>query len=200
MNRSTLAAVVVALMLGSGIAGYLKVRLGVSEIISTIMLNAIALQITDWLFNDFFRFDDASGTLDVRTKPIPESGWMPDILGGKVNGYVIVALIVCVVYHILVNKSRFGFRLRASGLNANAASTSGISSGRMVMIAMLIFTPSCAAVLSSACVIWKPPSPAIAQTSRSGTPRAAPMAAGMLKPIVPRPPELICVLGWRKPA
>lgn len=122
----------------AGIAGYLKVRLGVSEIISTIMLNAIALQITDWLFNDFFRFDDASGTLDVRTKPIPESGWMPDILGGKVNGYVIVALIVCVVYHILVNKSRFGFRLRASGLNANAASTSGISSGRMVMIAMLI--------------------------------------------------------------
>lgn len=122
----------------AGIAGFLKVRLNVSEIISTIMLNAIALQITDWMFNDFFRFDDASGTLDVRTKPIPESGWTPDLFGGRVNSYVVVALLVCVAYHILVNKSRFGFRLRASGLNANAASTSGISSGRMVMIAMLI--------------------------------------------------------------
>lgn len=131
----------VAMLAGAfwaGIAGYLKVRLGVSEIISTIMLNAIALQITDWLFNDFFRFDDASGTLDVRTKPIPETGWMPDFVDGKLNSYLVIALIVCVVYYFLVFKSRFGFRLRASGLNATAASTSGISSGRMVMIAMLI--------------------------------------------------------------
>ena len=35
------------------------------------MLNAIALQVIDWLFNDFFRFDDGTGTLDVRTKPTP---------------------------------------------------------------------------------------------------------------------------------
>ena len=55
-------------------------------------------------------------------------------------------------------------------------------------------------VISSWNVIWKPPSPVIAQVSRSGPPRAAPIAAGTLKPIVPRPPELTCVFGWRKPA
>lgn len=122
----------------AGIAGYLKVKLGVSEVISTIMLNAIALQIIDWLFNDFFRFDDGTGSLDVRTRPIPEQGRTPDWFDGRLNSYILVALIVVVVYYILVSKSRIGFRLRASGLNPTAASTSGIASGRMVMIAMLI--------------------------------------------------------------
>ncbi|MFN3255575.1 MAG: ABC transporter permease [Ilumatobacter sp.] len=122
----------------AGIAGYLKVQLGVSEIISTIMLNAIALQIIDWLFNDFFRFDDGTGSLDVRTKPIPDSGLMPDIVDGRVNGFLVVSLIVAAAYYVLVSKSRFGFRLRASGLNPTAASTSGISSKKMVLVAMLI--------------------------------------------------------------
>ena len=42
--------------------------------------------------------------------------------------------------------------------------------------------------VSSACVIWKPPSPTIAQTSASGRAIFAPMAAGTPKPMVPRPP------------
>ncbi|MFT6290271.1 MAG: simple sugar transport system permease protein [Ilumatobacter sp.] len=122
----------------AGIAGYLKVRLNVSEIISTIMLNAIALQLIDWMFNDFFRFDPGTGSLDVRTKPIPPSGWTPDFVDGRLNSYFLVAVAVCVAYHVLVNKSRFGFRLRASGFNPMAASTSGINSKKMVMVAMLI--------------------------------------------------------------
>ena len=102
------------------IAGILKVKRGVNEVISTIMLNAIALQLIDWWFNDFFKFDDESASLDVRTKTIPESGWMPDIIPGDLNGFVVVVLLVAVVYWVLVFKSRFGFRLRASGLNPGA--------------------------------------------------------------------------------
>jgi simple sugar transport system permease protein len=122
----------------AGIAGFLKVKLGVSEIISTIMLNAIALQLIDWLFNDFFRFDDGTGALDVRTKPLPETAWIGDLVDGRINGFLLVSLLVAAAYYVLVNKSRFGFRLRASGLNPVAASTSGVQSGRMVVIAMLI--------------------------------------------------------------
>lgn len=122
----------------AGIAGYLKVTRGVNEVISTIMLNAIALQVLDWLFNDFFRFDDGTGALDVRTKPIPESGRIGFFFDGRLNGFIIAALLVAVVYYVLVFRTRFGFRLRASGLNPEAARTSGISADRMVMIAMLI--------------------------------------------------------------
>src|SRR6266536_746762 len=53
--------------------------------------------------------------------------------------------------------------------------------------AILTGMRSWTSVISSWNVIWKPPSPVIAQVSRSGRPRAAPMAAGTEKPIVPRP-------------
>lgn len=120
------------------IAAVLLVRRNVSEIISTIMLNAIALQLMDWLFNEFFRFDTGTGTLDVRTKELPESSWMPDVVDGRINGMFLVAVATAVAYWVLVSKSRFGFRLRASGYNLKAASTSGINSKRMVVIAMAI--------------------------------------------------------------
>ena len=51
------------------------------------------------------------------------------------------------------------------------------------------------AVTSSWAVIWKQPSPSIAHTVRSGRPTLAPIAAGIEKPIVPRPPELTHVYG-----
>ena len=57
---------------------------------------------------------------------------------------------------------------------------------------MAIFTGICSAlaVTSSCAVIWKQPSPSMAQTVRSGRPTLAPMAAGTAKPMVPAPPEL----------
>jgi general nucleoside transport system permease protein len=122
----------------ASIAALLKVKRGVNEVISTIMLNAIALQLLDWLFNEFFRYDDGTGALDVKTKPLPESAWMPDMFDGRLNAFFLVALAVALFYWILVFKSRFGFRLRSSGLNPTAAQTAGISAKRMVVAAMLI--------------------------------------------------------------
>ena len=61
------------------------------------------------------------------------------------------------------------------------------------MTATLIGMPSMAQVASSWLVIWKQPSPSIAQTAVSGRPCLAPIAAGTAYPIVPSPPELIHV-------
>ncbi len=55
--------------------------------------------------------------------------------------------------------------------------------------------PSERAVTSSWAVIWKQPSPSMHQTTRSGRPALAPMAAGTPKPMVPAPPELTQVPG-----
>lgn len=124
--------------LWGGIAGYLKIKRGVNEVISTIMLNAIALQLIQWMFDEFFRYDDGTENLDVRTKRLPESAWMGDLVDDKINGFIIVVALATVAYYILVFRSRFGFRLRASGINAEAARTSGISANRMVLLAMVI--------------------------------------------------------------
>jgi len=136
-----LYCLVVAMVAGAAwaaIAAWLKVKRGVNEVISTIMLNSIALGVLDWLFNDFFRFDDGTGTLDVRTKKLPPSARIPDLAGGRLNSFIFIALIVAVLYWVLVFKTRFGFRLRASGLNATASRTAGISSSRMIAVSLLI--------------------------------------------------------------
>ena len=63
------------------------------------------------------------------------------------------------------------------------------------MTAILTSSPSCLIVASSGIVIWKPPSPAIVQTSASGRETLAPIAAGSAKPIVPSPPDVMSVRG-----
>ncbi len=131
-----LAAAMATGALYAGIAAVLKVTRGVNEVISTIMLNAISISVVAWLFERFFR--DAKGNdLNVKTKPIPTTGWMPDLARG-LNGFLFVAFAVLLVYWLVVFKSRFGFRLRASGANPVAARTSGISAKRMIVVAMLM--------------------------------------------------------------
>lgn len=120
----------------ASIAAILKVTRGVHEVISTIMLNYIALSVIQWLFENWFR--DNSLELNIKTKALPVSARMPDIVKDRLGGMFIVALFVVFLYWVLVFKSRFGFRLRASGLNAGAATTAGIGAKKMIVIAMLI--------------------------------------------------------------
>jgi simple sugar transport system permease protein len=139
---------VVAVAFGSfwaWIPAVLKVRRGVNEVISTIMLNAIAVGVTAWLYNTYFRFQkvDASGrpSLDVKTKPVPESAWLNNFVTSGSAGlslYFGVALLIAVLVWLLIFRSTFGFQLRSSGLNPVAAQTAGIESSKMIVRAMLI--------------------------------------------------------------
>lgn len=131
----------VAMLFGglwAGIAGYLKVTRGVNEVISTIMLNFVALSLVAWAFDRFFRDTANTEGVLVKTKEMPKSAWMPDIPGLEVTGVLIVALLVLLFFWILVWKTKFGFRLRASGGNAGAARVTGVNPGRMIFISMLI--------------------------------------------------------------
>jgi simple sugar transport system permease protein len=136
-----LFCLVVAMAAGaawSGIAGWLKVKRGVNEVISTIMLNFIALALVAWAFDDFFRVDSATESLLVKSKELPTSAWFPDLVERRLNGMFIVAIIALIVFYVLVWKTRFGFQLRASGQNAGAARVTGVNPKRMIMVSMLL--------------------------------------------------------------
>jgi simple sugar transport system permease protein len=136
-----LLCLVVAMAAGaawSSIAAYLKVKRGVNEVISTIMLNFIALSLVAWSFDKFFRVDSASESLLVKTEELPTSAWFPDIVDRRLNGMFIVALLVLVFFWVIVWKTKFGFRLRASGGNPGAARVTGVNPKRMVTVAMLM--------------------------------------------------------------
>ena len=110
------------------IAAVLKVKRGVNEVIATIMLNDIALSVIHWLFDEFFR-DAATSDLNVKTKTIPTQRLDARPRRRTAHRHVHRrAARGASLYWLLVFKSRFGFRLRASGANAVAARTAGISS------------------------------------------------------------------------
>ncbi len=141
--------VVTAMAVGafwSGLAGFLKVTRNVHEVISTIMLNAIAVAgIVSYLLSVW---DIPDPGLDTALPEIPKSGWMPslnrfvelftrDIKRVDLWGFILVAIVVGVAYHILLNRTRIGYDLRASGENATAAQAGGVDPKRMVMTAMI---------------------------------------------------------------
>nr|WP_174257487.1 ABC transporter permease [Phytoactinopolyspora alkaliphila] len=132
----------------AAIPAILKVTRGVSEVISTIMLNAIAIGIAAYLIRSPFVDPELGAGENVATTRLPESAHFPGlnelfgVLGLEeprrpVHGFVVVAIVVGVVVAVILSRSRFGFELRASGLSALAATANGISSRAMVVKAML---------------------------------------------------------------
>jgi ABC-type uncharacterized transport system permease subunit len=139
-----IAIIIVAMLAGSlwaGIAGILKATRGVSEVISTIMLNFIAGAVIAYLLTPK-RLGQLSGE-NLTTKPIDGSGQIrgiPLIPGShtKVYGLVFLAVIVGVGFQFLISRTRFGFDLRATGRSASAAEASGVNVKKMIVVAMLI--------------------------------------------------------------
>lgn len=124
--------------LWAGIAGWLKVKRNVNEVISTIMLNFIALSLVAWAFDDFFRVESPTESLLVKTKELPTSAWFPDLVDRRLNGMFIVAILVLILFWVVVWKTKFGFRLRASGGNSGAARATGVNPKKMILISMLL--------------------------------------------------------------
>ena len=137
-----LATLVIAMAVGAiwaGIAGILRTTRGVSEVISTIMLNSIAAILVGYLLDRY----GLHGGNQVRTKDLPESsqlaGWLPfERPDGPIWTLGLLAVAVGVGFWVLLNKTRFGFDLRATGLSQTAAVASGIKVNRMVLTSMLL--------------------------------------------------------------
>lgn len=138
-----LLIVIVAMLVGAlwaGIAGVLKTTRGVSEVVSTIMLNAIATSLIAWMILPANLGEQLPGSNDLTTGEIAESGWFPGLAmeGGTVYGFTLVAFALGIVYWFVLNRTRFGFDLRATGASESAAQASGVDSKKMILTAMLI--------------------------------------------------------------
>jgi simple sugar transport system permease protein len=132
----------VAGALWAGIAGLLKAIRGVHEVISTIMLNWIAVWVGTFLFS-------LGGPLQSDTQPfVPVSNdvleksklpvfWGDPFLQALHAGFFI-ALAALVVYWITLNRTTLGYEVRAVGFNPEAARYGGISVARNYFLAMAI--------------------------------------------------------------
>ncbi|GII90902.1 ABC transporter permease [Sinosporangium siamense] len=138
--------ILVAVVVGglwAGIVGLLKVTRGVSEVISSIMLNAVATGVGAWLLTPELLAVPVAGSNNIGTKPIPEAAHFPGIAlvpgtQTKVFGFIVIAALMGIAYHVLLNRTVFGFNLRATGRSESAAVASGVNVKKMVLVTMLL--------------------------------------------------------------
>lgn len=124
-----------------GIAGYLKAKLGVNEILSTVMLNYIAAQIHGFLLRgpmiDPAELQVGSGT--PQSMRLPKTAWLDRIIPGfRLHWGLAIAIVLAVLVFILLWRTTWGFKMRAAGAEAKAARYAGISVPSCLAIAMVL--------------------------------------------------------------
>ncbi|GAA4976813.1 ABC transporter permease [Kineococcus glutinatus] len=133
-----LAGGVVGGGLWGALVGWLKARTGAHEVITTIMLNYVALNLLTFLLSTrgFQRPPYGQAISEV----VDGSARLPLLLGSplRVHAGLLLAVLAALVVHWLFRSSRLGFRMRAVGANPEAARTAGMSVGRLQITAMAL--------------------------------------------------------------
>jgi ABC-type uncharacterized transport system permease subunit len=131
------------------IAGFLKAYFNVNEILSTIMLNQVAVQIMNYLLNGPLLDPAAAGTANIpKTARIVEQAELPRLtisLGTvelftktRLHYGLIIAIILAIVIYILLWRTTIGYRIRAVGINERAARYAGLNVERQTVLVMFL--------------------------------------------------------------
>jgi ABC-type uncharacterized transport system permease subunit len=112
------------------VPGILKARLNVNEILSTVMMNAIALQLMNLLLRGplIDPAGVAAGTYLAQSERLPEQVWLPKLVPQTLlHAGAIVAVVLAVAAYIFLWRTTIGYRIRAVGLNPDASRYAGIN-------------------------------------------------------------------------
>lgn len=124
--------------LWAGFAGWLKVKRGTNEVISTLLLSFVALWLLYWSVHSdaLLRQPRTSATSLPESEDIP-AGSMIGMLSAPLHQGIVAVLVVALVVHVVMTRTVWGVRLQAVGLNAAAARRSGLSIDRLTIGVML---------------------------------------------------------------
>lgn len=117
------------------IPGALKAFTGAHEVITTIMLNFVAINLTDWLANGPLK-DPSPGNVIARTPAIADSAVIP-ALGPVPLGFGLALLMAVVTWWVLT-RTTLGYAIRTVGLNPHAARYAGIRVPLMIVLTMTL--------------------------------------------------------------
>jgi len=123
-----------------GIPGVLKAYFRVNEILSTVMMNAIAVQLMNFLLRDAM-IDPAQAE---RASKIPQTArlldafQLPRLVPTRLHLGALIAVILAVFVYILLWRTTLGYRIRAVGQNPNASRYAGIKVPRYIVLSLLL--------------------------------------------------------------
>ena len=138
--------ITLALLLGfmvggiwGGIPGYLKARFKVNEILSTIMMNAIAVQLMNLLLRGPMIDKVQKGTARIPQTPrLADMFDLPRLIPTRLHLGTLLAIVLAFVVYFFLWRTTIGYRIRAVGLNPNASRYSGNNVERNIVLSLLL--------------------------------------------------------------
>ncbi|WP_367567831.1 ABC transporter permease [Lacrimispora sp.] len=123
------------------VPGLLKAYFNVNEVIASIMMNYIGMYLVNWVVKSykplFNNLRNESRNV-AATANIPKMGLDKIFPGSSVNGGILIAILVVLVIWVLLNKTTFGYELRAVGFNRDASKYAGINEKKSIILSMMI--------------------------------------------------------------
>lgn len=114
----------------------MKIKLQVNELFPTLVLNFVATDLVNWLTTGPLK-DPAA--VNPQTPPVPKSTWLPSLIPGtSLSVGIVIAILSAVVVYFVIQKTVFGYEIRASGANPRAARAGGVSVTRSIILVGLL--------------------------------------------------------------
>ena len=122
-----------------GIPGYLKARFNVNEILSTIMMNAIAVQFMNLLLRGPLIQPNQIGAAKIpQTSRLSDAFDLPRLIPTRLHLGALIAVILAFAVYFFLWRTTVGFRIRAVGLNPYASRYAGIQVERYIVLSLLL--------------------------------------------------------------
>lgn len=130
-----LAAGILGGAIWAGVPGYLKAKTGTNEVVNTIMMNYIAIAITDYFVLGPINLEGQASSPEIQ-----KSAMLWRFMGERyrINAGIFIAIICAILVFILLWKTVRGYEIRAVGINSYAAEYGGISVKKNIVLAMVI--------------------------------------------------------------
>ncbi len=132
--------IIICAIVAGGIFGFipafLKVKLGVNEIISSIMLNNTATLVLEYLVAFPLRADAGQ---KAQSEVIERSYWLPEFVQGSRFGIsFIIGVLLLAFFFMLIWKTRWGYKMRMVGENISFADYGGVRSSRVIILTLVV--------------------------------------------------------------
>ena len=121
------------------IPGLLQAYAQVNIVISTIMMNYIGMYLVNFLIQK-----TVYDLLRNQTVDLPKEAWLPKVGLDKLfpnsnaNVGILISIAVVIIIHVILNRTTFGYELKACGLNRNASKYAGINEKRNIVLSIMI--------------------------------------------------------------
>ncbi|HOC08791.1 MAG TPA: ABC transporter permease [Bacillota bacterium] len=139
-----LTVMVAAAILGGAawglVPGLLKAKFNVHEVVATIMMNWIAYWTVYYVVPAYFK----GAYLETESRKIPDAAslkveWLTEMFNGSyINLGLFLAVISVIVIAFIIDRTTFGYELKAVGFNRHAAEYAGIKADRSIIMSMMI--------------------------------------------------------------